>query len=182
MISNPQIQNQSLAKLKELTKNLLDRDLIRVRDVNLFKHFLENSPIRICLWTLDNNLNILHQKCICPESKDTTVLTDKFFEGSFKESLLEQHKTFVTEEISLKQVLVGDDEHIFVVTLKKENSFINGAALEITARVRMLHILLGILEEAKDENPQMYEEIRAVIGQDHFSMSILKLMEGPSGN
>lgn len=180
-MNTSQVQNQSLAKLKELTENLIDRDLIRIRDVNLFKHFLENSPIRICLWTLDGDLNVLHQKCICPESKDTSALTDKFFKGSFKENLLKNHEAFAAEEISLKQILVGDDEHIFVVTLKKENSFINGAALEITSRVKMLHVLLGILEETQNKNQQMHEEIKSVISQDHFSMSILKLMEDPNG-
>ena len=80
MKTNLKIKNHSLVKLRQLTENLVDRDIIRAKDVKLFSYFLENSPIRLCLWTLDSDLNPLHQKCICPISKDTTDLTRRFFE------------------------------------------------------------------------------------------------------
>ena len=166
----------SLTKLRTLTEDLIDRDLSRLKDITLFEHFLQNSPIRICLWTIDADLKTIHQKCICPASKDQAALTQKFFEGSFKDELLNHHQSFLSEELDFKQLVIGNDEEIYAVTLKKEGQQINGAAVEITSRVRMLHILFGIAEENKESNPELSVLIRKTISDDHFSLLILNLL------
>ena len=48
--------SESFLKLKELTNRLIDRDAVRVKDIELFRHLLEHSPIKICLWEFENRI------------------------------------------------------------------------------------------------------------------------------
>lgn len=181
MKTNLKIKNHSLVKLRQLTENLVDRDIIRAKDVKLFSYFLENSPIRLCLWTLDSDLNPLHQKCICPISKDTTDLTRRFFEGSFKEKFNTIHQEFIESDLQEEKALVGDDSELYAVTLKKDDNNINGIAIEVTGRVRMLYVLLEMLEEKKEKKDDSYRLIQSIIEEDHFSLLILNLLEKSNG-
>ena len=181
MKTNLKIKNHSLVKLRQLTENLVDRDVVRAKDVKLFSYFLENSPIRLCLWTMDRDLKLLHQKCICPISKDTTDLTKRFFEGSFKEKFNAIHQKFIKSELHEEKTLVGDDSELYAVTLKKDDNNINGIAIEITGRVRMLYVLLETLEEKKEKDDESYKLIQSIIEEDHFSLLILNLLEKSNG-
>jgi len=179
--SKVKFQKTSLIRLRELTSGLIDRDLVRSRDVQLFTHFLENSPIRICLWTIDKDLNVIHQKCICPMSKDQNSLTRQFFEGSFKKELHDIHKKFISSNLNETKSLIGDEEDIYMLTLKKDRNHINGAALQVTSRVRILYVLLEVLKEKKSSNSNMATLIHDIIQEDRFSLSILELLEDYDG-
>lgn len=181
MKTSLKIKNHSLVKLRQLTENLVDRDVIRAKDAKLFSYFLENSPIRLCLWTVDSNLKPIHQKCICPISKDTKDLTRRFFEGSFKKKFNSIHKSFIESSLQEERALVGDDNELYAVTLKKDGSNVNGIAIEVTCRVRMLYVLLEMLEDKKEKKDESYELIQSVIEEDHFSLLILDLLEKSDG-
>jgi len=67
------------------------------------------------------------------------------------------------------------------VTLKKDDNNINGIAIEITGRVRMLYVLLETLEEKKEKEDESYKLIQSIIEEDHFSLLILNLLEKSNG-
>tara|TARA_Y100000034_G_C6895627_1_gene412839 strand:+ start:2279 stop:2812 length:534 start_codon:yes stop_codon:yes gene_type:complete len=174
--------SESFLKLKELTNSLIDRDAVRVKDIELFRHFLEHSPIKICLWEVDSNLELVHSNCICPISGDTKESTKVFFEGPFKTEIKEYHEKLVNDDIQTEnKFIVGGDEEIFMVQLKQAGNSILGAAIEISSRIRIMENIFQLLEECKESNPELSQATYNSLSGDHFSTLIMTLLHQQEG-
>ena len=174
--------SESFSKLKELTNSLIDRDTVRVKDIELFNNFLEHSPIKICLWEVGSNFELIHSNCICPISGDTKESTKVFFEGAFKAEIKGYHEKLANDDTVLEnKFIVGGDEEIFIVQLKQVGNNILGAAIEISSRIRIMENIFQLIEECKESNPELSQATYNSLAGDHFSTLIMTLLHQQEG-
>jgi hypothetical protein len=171
-------ERTGIAKIRQLTTELGDRDHKMKNDFHLFEAFFENFPIPVTMWTLTSKGIVVSQRGNGFMTQRASSLEDMFTCSLVKETSLAQHEMALKGN-KIDYFIETDNKHYYIKLVPEKNKKdetvgVSGLAWDVTTNIIMLNCLeeIAILSDKKSGQ---YKEI-SDIAKKGLGASRLKKM------